>query len=100
MTDHLGAATRATREVGQHEGSPVTMPAGTAGDDCPGCGSHPMAVSACLLALTLLVLFWSLSPPKVRRLPPRAPRRRLTLAAVHVRRVPALSLAELSILRT
>lgn len=67
---------------------------------CPGCASHTMAFGACLLALTLLVLSWWLAPPRVRLLPPRLPARLVMVVALVGQRVPALSLAELSILRT
>lgn len=74
---------------------------GTSSHDagCPGCGQHTMAFSACLLALTLLVLSWLLAPPRVRLLPPMLPVRVVAVAATVARRVPALSLAELSLLR-
>lgn len=70
------------------------------GKGCPGCGSHTMAFGACLLALTLLVLSWWLAPPWVRLLPPQLHARARTVISRVDRRVPALSLAELSILRT
>jgi hypothetical protein len=69
-------------------------------DGCAGCGSHTMAFGACLLAFTLLVLSWWLAPPTVRLLPPRLLARPSALIPPGHRRVPALSLAELSILRT
>lgn len=69
------------------------------GTECPGCGGHRMAVGTCLLALTLLVLSWCLAPPGVRHLPPRMLWRPATVAILLGRWVPALSLAELSVLR-
>lgn len=71
-----------------------------AGDGCPGCVGHGMAFSACLLALTLLVLGWLLAPPRARHLPPRRLRRPATRPTSAGRRVPALSLAQLATLRT
>lgn len=68
-------------------------------EGCPGCSHHSMTFSSCLLALTLLVSAWGLAPPRVRLLPPRL-RRPTTALALLGRRVPPLSLAELSILRT
>ena len=70
------------------------------GDACPGCGQHSMAFSACLLALTLLVLTWLLTPPQVRHLPPRWRWQPATVAVLAGRPLPAMSLTELSILRT
>jgi hypothetical protein len=69
-------------------------------DGCAGCGSHTMAFGACLLAFTLLVLSWWLAPPRVRLLPLRLLARPVVLIPRVHRRVPALSFAELSILRT
>lgn len=69
-------------------------------DACPGCGQHSMAFSACLLALTLLVLTWRLKPPQVRHLPPRWLRGPATVVVLIGRPLAALSLTELSILRT
>ncbi|HEX8509085.1 MAG TPA: hypothetical protein VF635_06260 [Propionibacteriaceae bacterium] len=69
------------------------------GDACPGCGQHSMAFSVCLLAFTLLVLTWLLTPPTARRPPPRWLRQPPTPAVPTSRPVPALSLAELSVLR-
>lgn len=104
-----GATGPATGSLGdvassaQH-GSPVLDSPKGASDDysegCPDCGSHTMAFSVCLLALTLLVVSWWLTPPQVRLLPPRLAARLVILIARVGRRVPALSLAELSILRT
>jgi hypothetical protein len=81
--------------------SPIGDPGDVPGDDgCPDCDEHSMALGACLLALTLLVLSWPLLLPRARPLPPML-RLRLAPAVVLVaRRIPALSLAELSILRT
>jgi hypothetical protein len=71
--------------------TPISDPDGDPGvDSCPGCGEHSMALSACLLALTLLVLCWPLLLPRVRLLPPML-RLRLPLAVVLVvRRIPVL----------
>ena len=69
-------------------------------EGCAGCGGHTMAFGACLLAFTLLVLSWWLAPPTVRLLPPRLLARPSALIPPGHRRVPALSLAELSIVRT
>ena len=70
-------------------------------DGCAGCSDHAMGLGTCLLALTLLVIAWWLRLPPPRALPPEHRRpvrvRPLAAAASHVR---ALSLAELSILRT
>lgn len=95
--DHPGYA--------QHLGHSATgMPddgmGGSSTDHCPGCGGHSMALGACLLALTLLVLSWWLAPPRVRRLPPRMLWRPATVGTFLGRWVPSLSLAELSVLRT
>ena len=70
------------------------------GDACPGCGQHSMAFSVCLLALTLLVLTWLLTPPQVRHLPPRWRWQPATVAVLAGRPLPAITLTELSILRT
>jgi hypothetical protein len=75
-------------------------PSSVGGDACPDCGHHSMAFSTCLLAMTLLVLTWLLTPPQVRHLPPRWLWRPATVAVLVGRPLPALSLAELSILRT
>lgn len=79
----------------QHDGH-----GGFSGDSCPDCGDHNMALGACLLAMTLLVLSWCLPPPRVRHIPPRMLWRPATVATLLGRWVPALSLAELSVLRT
>lgn len=79
---------------------PDSSSGGSLGDDCPGCGGHSMVLGACLLTLALLVLSWWLAPPRVRHLPPRMRWRLATVATLLGRRVPALSLAELSVLRT
>ena len=73
---------------------------GSPGDDCPGCGGHNLALGACLLALTLLVLSWWLAPPRVRHLLPRMLSRPGTVVTLLGRRLPALSLAQLCLLRT
>lgn len=70
-------------------------------DGCAGCGDHVMGPGTCLLALTLLVLFWFLRLPRPRSLPPL--RRRSGSSVVLPCRRPrirALSFLELSILRT
>ncbi|WP_375424363.1 hypothetical protein [uncultured Friedmanniella sp.] len=74
---------------------------GSAGDNgCAGCaGDHAMIFASCVLTLTLLVLFWWLVLPRLRLAPP-LPRWRPHLGLVGRRRVPAMSLTELSILRT
>lgn len=79
---------------------PDSSSGGSLGNDYPGCGGHSMALGACLLALTLLVLSWWLAPPRVRHLPPRMLWRPATVATLLGRWVPARSLAELSVLRT
>ena len=84
-------------------GGPVAAWGGSGsagGDGCPGCGQHSMAFSACLLALTLLVLTWLLTPPQVRHLPPRWRWQPATVAVLAGRPLPAMSLTVLSILRT
>lgn len=80
----------------------ISISDGTSSDDsgCRGCGQHTMAFSACLLALTLLVLAWMLVRPRVLQLPPRMLWRLTTVVTFVARRVPALSLVELSVLRT
>ncbi len=76
------------------------VPSSVGGDACPGCGHHSMAFSTCLLAMTLLVLTWLLTPPQTRHLPPRWLWRPATVAVLIGRPLPALSLTELSLLRT
>lgn len=100
-SQHDSMAMGVSEPAGQFVEVPV-MPAGSWSEDdaCPGCGGHSMGFTACLLALTLLVLFWWLVPPRVRCLPPRPVWRLAAVMAVLARRVPALSLTELSILRT
>lgn len=73
---------------------------GSPGDDCPGCGGHNLAFGACLLALTLLVLTWWLAPPRMRHVPPRMLSRPGTAVTLLGRQLPALSLAQLCLLRT
>ncbi|MCW2811368.1 MAG: hypothetical protein JWP61_1826 [Friedmanniella sp.] len=70
------------------------------GDGCPGCGDHRTAVSVCLLATTLVVLTWLLTPPGVRPFPPRWRSRPATPIVLRGRPLRALSRSELSILRT
>lgn len=89
----------------QHMGDGATgMPddgvGGSSTDHCPGCGGHSVALGACLLALTLLVLSWWLAPPRICHLLLRMLWRRATVGTFLGRWVPALSLAELSVLRT
>ena len=92
-------------------GVPHVLPAGSdqpahamVSDDIgcsAGCGPYDdMSVAACLLALTLLVLCWRLAPPQLHPLSAASRSRQLAppLAALDRRR--ALSLAELSVLRT
>ena len=88
---------------GRQIGTPAATWEGSStagGDACPGCGHHSMAFSTCLLAMTLLVLTWLLTPPQVRHLPPRWLRQPATAAVLVGRQLPALTLTELSILRT
>lgn len=75
---------------------------GVAGDECPTCENHEMALGACLMALTLLVLTWLLLPPRQRHLPPFLKPRRASavIRLTYVRVVPALTLTELSLRRT
>lgn len=79
---------------------PQLSQGGSLGDDCPGCGGHHLAFGACLLALTLLVLSWWLAPPRVRHVPPRMLWRPGTVVTLLGRGLPALSLAQLCLLRT
>lgn len=68
---------------------------------CTDCGDHVMGPVTCLLALTLLVLFWWLRLPRPRTSPPVRRRLRSRVALQRRRpRIHALSLLELSILRT
>ena len=93
--DQTGASQRVGGPAAAWAGSPSAE-----GDACPGCGQHSMAFSTCLLALTLLVLTWLLTPPQIRHLPPRWLRQPATAAVLIGRQLPAKSLMELSILRT
>ena len=81
---------------------PATGAAGSDEQDCPSCAGHQMALSTCLLALTLLVLTWLLAPPRLRHLPPfLLPRLAYTSAVTALGRlVPSLTLTELSLRRT
>ena len=105
---HVTGAGSASLGDVEYSGQPgpraVDPPNGSFGDghenNCPGCSSHSMAFGACLLAFTLLVLSWWLAPPRARLLPPRLLARPLPLITPVRRRVPPLSLTELSILRT
>lgn len=97
-----GAVQEEQTDAGHRIGEPAATGGGSSsggGDACPGCGQHSMAFSVCLLAFTLLVLTWLLTPPTVRRPPPRWLRQPPTLAVLTSRPVPALSLAEPSVLR-
>ena len=78
------------------------MTGGAMGGACPDCDHHQMALGSCLLALTLLVLGWLLAPPRPTFVSPfLLPRLVLRVAlSATSRRVPPLSLAELSVLRT
>lgn len=68
---------------------------------CTSCGDHMMGPASCLLAMTLLVLFWWLRLPLPRPLPPLRRERRSRVSLRRRRpRIYALSLLELSILRT
>lgn len=103
--DHTTASVMSVslgESAAQHGTAIGPAEASSSGHDegCPGCGNHTMALGACLLALTLLVLSWWLAPPRARLLPPRKSARPATLIPRVRRRIPALSLTELSILRT
>jgi hypothetical protein len=85
--------------TGDYGSSPTLHSAGA--DPCwPDCGAdHEISVLSCVLALTLLVLPWLLSPPRECR--PRVPvalRLPAVTQANYRKRAP--SLAELSVLRT
>lgn len=100
---HRGGTTLAhavAEQAGDHLDTGVS--GGGPDDACPDCGQHPMAFGSCLLALTLLVLRWLLAPPKPRHVPPRLVPRLASIALRPAvgRRIPPLSLAELSLLRT
>jgi hypothetical protein len=91
------AGTVVTADIGASAGTSSGLSG--VGDGCAGCPDHTMAFTVCLLALTLLTLSWWLAPPQVRHLP-RLKWRPNTMATVVSRPVPALSLAELCVLRT
>lgn len=89
-------------QLGGHESAAhVNSGTGVADDGCPGCAGHVMGFGSCVLALTLLVLFWWLRLPQPRHLPPQHRRHPRVVSVVHRDlRTRALSLVELSILRT
>jgi hypothetical protein len=66
-------------------------------DHCSDCSSHQMAFLTCLLALTLLVLAWSLAPPGLRVIAPNSRLAQPRPGPHLVRQVPAMSLVELSL---
>lgn len=66
---------------------------------CLSCGDHPVVMALCVLALALLVLGWRLPRPWSRLVPPPGRRPRPSRPA-KVRRLPALTLVELSVSRT
>jgi hypothetical protein len=69
-------------------------------DHCSDCGSHQMAFFTCLLALTLLVLAWSIAPPGLRVIAPSSRLVQPRPGSHLVRRILAMSLVELSLRRT
>jgi hypothetical protein len=69
-------------------------------DHCSDCSSHQMAFFTCLLALTLLVLAWSIAPPGLRLIAPNSPLAQPRPGSHVIRRIPAMSLVELSLRRT
>jgi hypothetical protein len=69
-------------------------------DHCSGCSSHQVAFSSCLLALTLLVLAWSIAPPGSRVIAPISRPAQARPGSHLARRIPAMSLLELSLRRT
>jgi hypothetical protein len=71
-----------------------------ADDHCSDCGSHQTAFLTCLLALTLLVLAWSIAPPGLRVIAPSSRLAQPRPGPQLVRRIPAMSLLELSLRRT
>jgi hypothetical protein len=77
--------------------SAAVMPAS---DHCSGCSSQQMAFFTCLLALTLLVLAWSIPPPGLRLIAPNSRLVRPRPGSHLGRRIPAMSLVELSLRRT
>lgn len=87
--------------VGHESASYVSSGTGVADDGCTGCAGHVMGLGSCVLALTLLVLFWWLRLPQPRHLPPQHRRHPRVVSVVRRElRTRALSLVELSILRT
>jgi hypothetical protein len=69
-------------------------------DQCSGCSSHQLAFSTCLLALTLLVLAWSIAPPGSRVIAPPSRTAQPRPGSQLARRIPAMALVELSLRRT
>ena len=110
----VARAESADRDLSSSQVLPVEVAALPSGHDakgmtdggmdgaCPDCDHHQMALGSCLLALTLLVLGWLLAPPRPTFVSPfLLPRLVLRVAlSATSRRVPPLSLAELSVLRT
>ena len=98
---HNAGATPADHLL-QVSGGSASAGAGSAEEACPGCADHQMVLTSCLLALTLLVLTWLLTPPRLRHLPPfLLPRLTAATAGSTLGRlVPSLTLTELSLRRT
>jgi hypothetical protein len=69
-------------------------------DHCSNCSSHQMAFLTCLLALTSLVLAWSIAPPGLWLIAPNSRLAQPRPGPHSVRRIPAMSLVELSLRRT
>lgn len=100
---HDAMAAQMSPSAGHHLASaPSLETRPTADAGCTDCGGHVMGLGTCLLALTSLVLFWWLRLPRPRQLPPPLRRWRSLVAPALARpsRIHALSLTELSILRT
>jgi hypothetical protein len=86
--------------TGHHDQSLIFGPAGVdlCGADCDT--DHEISVLSCLLALTLLMLSWLLTPPReCRQALPFATRRLADVIPANKRRV-SRSLVELSVCRT
>lgn len=110
--EHQGAASlkdEASATTGGTGGThPIATPnlAGTGGHDesggCAGCADHQLMLGTCLLALSLLVLSWTLTPPRPRDVPPflLPTVAAATSAVLPGRWVPPLTLTELSLRRT
>ena len=82
--------------------SAPTSVSGAVDHGCPTCDDHETVFESCLLALTLLVFSWLLRPPRLRHRPPSLLPRPApaTVRPTLSRRVPSLSLTELSLRRT